>query len=526
MLGRGLGESNVARFQWTQPQFSSKTQSGLITAQAACWRSAGNMVHTTANICRNGKRGATARELARLYADVYTQLVDHFSDTEDSEDSAARTSWLNALNSLHHDVLQGRPAEASQMAQLGARALRQAQALDRRITAQAKREFKDWINGGCIYRSKFLPLLPGRNAFRFPKGPQGWSPPAYGDAAYNDEQRTEADSSPVDYSEAHAYSPMANQDVLLNEQGEVDKIADTWARLWKKGAPQFCPPDGDLGDQVTPITANDLREAARTFPAGTGRGADDMAPRAVASVPKTQLAKLAQLLNECEKQGRWPQSCELVLIVLLPKADGGKRPIGLFPSTVRLWMRARSRVLRKWERDDQRSGIFGGKGMSATRASWAAAFRGENASHNTAHYAQVLLDLEKAFESVPHKQLWDAAARRGYPLSILRLSLAAYKLPRAVGCDGVFSRLISASREITAGSGTATSELRALTIDLYDILARCCPDVIQSIYVDDINLEAATATKRIKTAGCPADARSRKERVPNTSPPPSPRRHP
>ena len=133
--------------------------------------------------------------------------------------------------------------------------------------------------------------------------------------------------------------------------------------------------------------------------------------------------------------------------------------------------------------------------MSATRAAWTAAFRAETAGRKAQHYAQVLLDLEKAFETVPHRQLWEAAARRGYPLSILRLSLAAYKLPRAVGCDGVYSRSITASRGITAGSGTATSELRALTIDLYDILASECPSIAQSIYVDDVNLEATADPK-------------------------------
>ena len=100
-----------------------------------------------------------------------------------------------------------------------------------------------------------------------------------------------------------------------------------------------------------------------------------MAPRAVAVLPDSRLQQLADLLNACGAQGRWPTECELVLIVLLPKPDGGKRPIGLFPCIVRLWMRSRTPRLREWEAKNHHPGLFAGKGMSATSAAWAAAFR-------------------------------------------------------------------------------------------------------------------------------------------------------
>ena len=42
-----------------------------------------------------------------------------------------------------------------------------------------------------------------------------------------------------------------------------------------------------------------------------------------------------------ELQGDWPAVVEFVIIVLLPKPDGGRRPIGLFPAIIRVWARAR-----------------------------------------------------------------------------------------------------------------------------------------------------------------------------------------
>ena len=47
-----------------------------------------------------------------------------------------------------------------------------------------------------------------------------------------------------------------------------------------------------------------------------------------------------------EALGTWPAAWHLVLIVLIPKPDGDRRPIGLFPTAIRIWTRARSTVAR------------------------------------------------------------------------------------------------------------------------------------------------------------------------------------
>ena len=44
--------------------------------------------------------------------------------------------------------------------------------------------------------------------------------------------------------------------------------------------------------------------------------------------------------------------------------------------------------------------------------------------------AKVLLDLVKAFERIPHRVLRREADRLGYPLRLLRLAIAVYKMPR------------------------------------------------------------------------------------------------
>ena len=77
---------------------------------------------------------------------------------------------------------------------------------------------------------------------------------------------------------------------------------------------------------------------------------------------------MAFLFAQFELAGSWASVLDLVLIVLLPKPEGGFRPIGLFPTVVRIWMRARVCVARAWEAAHALPCLFGGAGMGAQRA--------------------------------------------------------------------------------------------------------------------------------------------------------------
>ncbi len=99
--------------------------------------------------------------------------------------------------------------------------------------------------------------------------------------------------------------------------------------------------------------------------------------------------------------------------------------------------------------------------------------------------------MRECFELVPHDILVEEARAVGYPLPLLRLALAAYRLPRSLSVGGVCSALVNAERGIAAGSGPATTELRVLIIRLLDRVARAHPAVKLTAYVDDLSLEAA-----------------------------------
>ena len=120
-----------------------------------------------------------------------------------------------------------------------------------------------------------------------------------------------------------------------------------------------------MGDAPPELWVEAVLEAAMTFPIDTGLGWDGIHPRCLNRVSKELMAWLVLILKHAEATGGWQAAVELVIIVLLPKPDGGFRPIGLLPMLPRLWMRVRKGVLVKWERANYRPYLYVGKGMGA-----------------------------------------------------------------------------------------------------------------------------------------------------------------
>ena len=113
-------------------------------------------------------------------------------------------------------------------------------------------------------------------------------------------------------------------------------------------------------------------------------------------------------------------------------------------------------------------------------------------------FAGSLVDLDKAFETVPHHVLVAAARALGYPIVLFRLCLMAYRFPRTIGIDGNYSRTLVATRGITAGSGSATSELRVLLFGMMNELnERCSRQLTVKLYVDDLTLATSGHTRQL-----------------------------
>ena len=117
-------------------------------------------------------------------------------------------------------------------------------------------------------------------------------------------------------------------------------------------------------------------------------------------------------------------------------------------------MRTRKNVAAEWEESMQKPYLCAGKKMGAAVAAWKQGIRAELAAESgrSANYFEALLDLAQAFDMVPRWVLIREGLDLGYPLWLLRLSLATYKTKRGVRVRKVVSGLVWAFRGMTAGS--------------------------------------------------------------------------
>ena len=116
-----------------------------------------------------------------------------------------------------------------------------------------------------------------------------------------------------------------------------------------------------------------------------------------------------------------------MLAKIIPKAAGGFRPIMWFRSAYRVYARSRRHRVQEWY--GRLSRAFPEVNMAAGRwtsdAMWRAMVRRDIAP-TTQEAIEVNWDLQKAFDHVDRRKLWEAGRREGYPLSVLRLSLLSY----------------------------------------------------------------------------------------------------
>ena len=140
-------------------------------------------------------------------------------------------------------------------------------------------------------------------------------------------------------------------------------VTDEFQGVW----PQFAELDRP--------SIEDFRKVARSFRAGSGLNFDRLHPRSLALLDDADVELVIDLLLDIERLGQVP-SVWLTLVVLIDKADGGKRPIGLLPSLLRLLGRLRRGHVKSWEAS-ARSKFHADR---CDRANWDAALMSEYAA--------------------------------------------------------------------------------------------------------------------------------------------------
>ncbi len=317
--------------------------------------------------------------------------------------------------------------------------------------------------------------------------------------AFGDEQRKQGDRG------AHRFSKRAELPAgasvvsdgrrSASPQDIVKADRDEWYGVWMRHASTATAPwrtaDPSMLQAITPITGQRIEECALTFSDHTGLGVDNMPPRKLSWLSRDTANAIAAFLMLAEAAGRWPTAVATILMHLIPKKEAGRRAIGILATIVRIWERVRRPLVWEWRARNERPYNFAAKGRTSEEAVWRQSVCDAAAASLGLESMAVLLDLVKAFEMVPLCVVWVKALRKGFPATVLRLTLEAYSAARRLVFAGAISDEVRTLSAILAGGGFATDLLYVIMIDIIDDALLLHPTVSLCLYVDDISAHAS-----------------------------------
>ena len=241
---------------------------------------------------------------------------------------------------------------------------------------------------------------------------------------------------------------------------------------------------------MTPLLVPDqLRAAARAF-STTTTTPEGWHPRHFLHLTDFQLQPLCYIFKAWELMGRFELPDHALLIRMIPKMDGGIRPIGLFPALPRLWGKATQPILQDWvSRYAADHFVNMAKGRPVGDATWRHKALSTLDREQGGTVLETLLDFTKCFEHVRASPLIELAIKLNYPLHLLAISLSSYRWPRIIVMDyNIVSEPVLPNSGIVAGSTHATYELTMFTVLTMRELQTSFPSSRLSQHIDDISL--------------------------------------
>ena len=283
------------------------------------------------------------------------------------------------------------------------------------------------------------------------------------------------------------------QDIVLAEAEEWESI---WHRFQGTCAAPWREADLRESERLPRPTVSELRRCAGTFRTATAVGCDSFFPRWFAWLSDELLEAIIDFLTTVEALGLWPREVASSIIHLIPKASGGRRPIGVMASVIRLWEAARKPVIWQWRAKNARPYNWAAAGRSAEAAIWGQTVRDEVAQAKGKSCGAVLFDLVKAYEYVRLELVWEAGMAAGFPALVLRLLMESFAFARTLIYRGALAKGITTLSAILAGSVFAMDALALVLTGVVDKIAVAMPSISFVLYVDDLTARARGDGKR------------------------------
>lgn len=338
------------------PPGSKQPRCSVITT---AWRSAAGWLLAVQRALGSPERGlAKAADRARWRLQHH-----HWKFVRTSKHVSAFLRWMGEVRRAD---LNDRRAVAQLLSTASIVADKATEHDDRRAQAS-------WLS-----RSRDGPARGLGRQHRLSRVAEGWIPSALGAGSVSSCDQPDTQQAVAHQGEADAIREDgdgrldgAEVSIPQSSQQAVDAEAEKWKQEWQVGADiplLHWPEDDQHQKEMAQLSVEVVVRAAKTFPEASGLGWDKAHPKSLLRCSGGVWTALVMILEAIERAGEWPGNIDVVLICLLPKPDGGLRPIGLLPSLIRLWMRARLDVARAWQSANERPFFYAGSGKGALPA--------------------------------------------------------------------------------------------------------------------------------------------------------------
>ena len=251
---------------------------------------------------------------------------------------------------------------------------------------------------------------------------------------------------------------------------------------------------------LPPVSCEKLRAISSSFSPHSAISVDGFHMKHYRLLSDDGVMALSRLFSLMETLGALPGQVKTVMVLLLGKPKGGFRPIGLFASFYRLWARARRPFAEEWEAKNWRGYFACGAGRGAQDAVWRQAVRSEAGVARQEVACSLLWDMRKFYELFDFARLAARAWDTGFPMQIVRVSLAAYAGPRHLSLSGMVTKALYASNGIVAGCGFATTYVKVYCLRPFDTFVHRCPTVSLDAYIDDLTISSIGEASIVREA--------------------------
>ena len=102
-------------------------------------------------------------------------------------------------------------------------------------------------------------------------------------------------------------------------------------------------------DPLPSLASRTIRNKLGTIKSNRALSLDHHSCGDLKELPLEAYEDLATTFNQISKEGEWPMNGTMVRVALIPKDDGGDRPIGITPLLAALFLKSHGEFVTEWE---------------------------------------------------------------------------------------------------------------------------------------------------------------------------------